>query len=77
MVILPWVEPLEARVWAEMIVVSAPWRNHAASMAQRREQVFVRTFLPHPLLEAFDQAVRHRLAECYVVPVNLAIFLPL
>mgnify|MGYP007097297064 CR=1 FL=1 len=38
-----------------VIVVVAPCRNHAAGMAQRREQVFVEAFLPHPAVEAVDQ----------------------
>ena len=30
-----------------MIVVGAPCRNHAAGMAQRREQVFVQALFAH------------------------------
>ncbi len=60
---------------AVVIVVGAPCRNHAAGMAQRREQVFVQALLPHPPVEAFDQAFLHGLAWCDVVPFYLAILL--
>ena len=60
-----------------VIVVCAPCRNHAAGMAQRREQVFVETFLAHPTVEAFHQAVLHGLAWRDVVPTDLAVLLPL
>ena len=59
-----------------MIVVGAPCRNHAAGMAQRREQVFVEAFLAHPSVEDFDQTVLHGFAWGNVVPVDLAVLLP-
>ena len=59
-----------------VIVVNAPCRDHAAGMAQRREQVFVQALLTHPPVEAFHQTVLHGFARGDVVPVNLAILLP-
>ena len=59
-----------------VIVVVAPCRNHAAGMAQRREQVFVQAFFSHPSVEAFHQTVLHGLAGRDVMPTNLAVFLP-
>lgn len=48
-----------------MIVVSAPCRDYAAGMAQKREQVLVEALLAHPTVEAFDQAVSMGLqAQC-------------
>ena len=60
-----------------VIVVGAPCRNHAAGMAQRREQVFVQTLLAHSSIEAFHQTVLHGLAWSDVMPADLSIFLPL
>ena len=74
--ILPRGEPVEARVWAVVIVVGAPCRNHAAGMAQRLEQVFVEAFFAHPPVEALDQAVLHWLAGRDVVPADLSLLLP-
>lgn len=59
-----------------VIVVGAPCRNHAAGLAQRREQVFVEAFLAHPSVEVFDQTVLHRLAWGDVLPVDLTVLLP-
>ena len=59
-----------------MVVVVAPCRDHAAGMAQRREQVFVEAFLAHPPVEALHQAVLHWFAWRDVVPIDLAVFLP-
>ena len=74
--ILPRGEPVEARMRAVVIVVVAPCRNHAAGMAQRREQVLVEAFLTHPTVEALDQAVLHGFPGCDVVPLDFAVFLP-
>jgi len=63
-------------MWAVVIVVVAPCRDHAAGMAQRREQVFVEALLAHPPVEALHQAVLHWLAWRDVVPIDLAVFLP-
>ena len=41
-------------MWAVVIVVDAPCRNHAAGMAQRREQVFVKALFAHPPVESLD-----------------------
>ena len=59
-----------------MIAVGAPCRNHAAGMAQRREQVFVQARLSHPPFETFHQTVLHGLSGRDDVPVDLSIFLP-
>ncbi len=63
-------------MWAVVIVVGAPCRDHAAGMAQRRYQVLVEAFLAHPSVEALDQAVLHGLSRRDVVPADLAVLLP-
>ncbi len=63
-------------MWALVIVVGAPCRNHAAGMAQRREQVFVQALFAHPSVEAFHQTVLHGFARCDVMPADLAVLLP-
>ena len=63
-------------MWAVVIVVGAPCRNHAAGMAQRREQVFVETLLAHPTVEALHQTVLHGLAWRDVEPIDFAVLLP-
>ncbi len=63
-------------MWSVVIVVVAPWRNHAAGMAHKREQVFVQAPLAHASSEAFDKAIVHGLPGRDVMPVDLAIFLP-
>ena len=61
---------------AMVIEVVAPYCNQMAGMAQAVEQVFIQALISHPTIEAFDKAVLHRLARGYVVPLDLAIFLP-
>ncbi len=41
-------------MWAVVIVIDAPCRNHAAGMAQRREQVFVQALFAHPSIDGED-----------------------
>jgi len=62
---------------AVLVVVVAPCRNHAAGMAQRREQVLIEALLAHPAVEALDQAILHGLARRDIVPSDLTILLPL
>lgn len=61
---------------AMVVVVVAPCRNQMAGMAQSREQVLVRAFVPQTAIEALDQAVLHRLARRDVMPFDLAFLLP-
>lgn len=44
-------------------------------MARGREQVFVQAFVAHPPVEAFDQAILHRLTWRDAMPLDVAIFL--
>jgi hypothetical protein len=62
---------------AVVIVVVAPCRDQMAGMAQGREQVLVKAFIPKAAIEALDKAVLHRLSRRDVMPLDLAIFLPL
>ena len=61
---------------AAVIVVVAPCRNQMAGMAQVWEQVLVQAFIPQAAIEAFHEAVLHRLAWRDVMPFHTAIFLP-
>ena len=45
-------------------------------MAQAVEQVLVEQFIAHAAVEAFNEAILHRLARRDVVPVDLAVLLP-
>ena len=62
---------------AVVVIVVTPCRNHAAGLAQGREQVFVEAFVPQTPVEALHEAVLHRFAGSDVVPFDLAILLPL
>lgn len=68
--ILPRGKPVEARIWVVVIAVGAPCRDHAAGVAQRREQVFVQALLAHPPVEALAQPVLHGLSGRDVVPAS-------
>ena len=59
-----------------VIVVVAPCRNQMAGMAQGWEQVLVQALVPQTAVEAFHEAVLHRLARRDVVPFDLAVLLP-
>lgn len=63
-------------MWAVVIIVVAPCRDHSACLAQRREQMFVEAFLAHPSVEAFDKAVLHGLSWRDVMPTDVSVFLP-
>ncbi len=60
-----------------VVVVTAPCRNQAASMAQGIEEVLIQTFISQPPIEALHEAVLHRFAGSNLVPLNLAVLLPL
>ena len=62
---------------AVMVKVVAPRCDQTAGMTQVVEQVFVQTLIPHPAVEAFHKTVLHGLTGPDVMPVNLAVFLPL
>ena len=62
---------------AVVVDVDTPCRHQRAGMEQAVEQVFIQAFVCHTPLEAFHEAILHRLARCEVVPVNFTVFLPL
>jgi hypothetical protein len=64
-------------VRAVVIVVVAPCRNQLAGMAQPDEEVLVQAFVPEPAVEALHEAVLHGLARRDVVPLDMALLLPL
>ena len=63
-------------MWAVVVEVGAPCGDETTRMTQAVEQVFVQTLVPHMSVEAFDEAILHRLARGDIVPVDLAVFLP-
>lgn len=48
---------------AVVIEVNAPCRHQIAGMTQAIEQVLVQAFITHPAIEAFDEAILHRIAN--------------
>lgn len=76
LVILPRGEPVEARMWAMVIVVDAPGRDKLPGMAQVGEQVLVEALVAQSAIEALDEAVLHGLPRRDVMPPDLAILLP-
>ena len=62
---------------AVVIVVVAPCRNQLAGMAQPGEEVLVQAFVAEPAVEALHEAVLHGLARRDVVPLDMALLLPL
>lgn len=62
---------------AVIVKVVAPRCDQIAGIPQVVEQVFVQTLIPHPAVEAFHKTVLHGFARRDVVPINLAVILPL
>ena len=67
----------KARVRPVGIVVHPPFFDQPASGRQVAEHVLVETFVPEATIQALDEPVLHRLAWRDVVPLDLAILLPL
>ena len=61
--------PAQFRVRPDVVVVVPPGIEHEAGVGQRREQRLVEAFVTQAAVEAFDEAVLHRLARCDVMPV--------
>ena len=59
------------------VVVPAPCRDQAASMAQGIEEVLIQTLISEAPVEALDKTILHRLSGSNVMPLNLAVMLPL
>ena len=64
-------------MWAVVIEVGAPCGDESTGMTQAVEQVLVQTFIAHPTVEAFHEAVLHWFSWGDVMPIDLALFLPL
>lgn len=64
-------------MWSVVVEVGPPRSDQLAGMTQAVEQMLIQTFISHAPVEAFDEPVLHRFAWCDVVPINLAVFLPL
>lgn len=58
------------------VVVADPIRNLGAGVIEAEEQGFVEKLVPHPAVEAFTEAVLHRLARRNEVPVDLVLLRP-
>src|SRR3954462_14114541 len=58
------------------VVVAYPIRNPGASVIEAEEQGFVEKLVPHPAVEAFTEAVLHRLAPRNEMPVDLVLLRP-
>ena len=58
------------------IVVDPPFFDAVAGMLIAGEEPFVEALVAQPTIEAFHEAVLHRLARCDVVPFDLPILLP-
>jgi hypothetical protein len=61
-------------VWSVVVEVDSP---QIAGMAEAVEQMFVQAFVANPPVEALYEPVLHWLTRGDVVPVNLAVLLPL
>ena len=59
------------------VVVPAPCRDQAASMAQGVEDVFIQAFIPEASIKTLHKAILHRFPRRNVMPLNLAVLLPL
>jgi len=62
--------PTQFRMRPDVIVVVPPSVEHEADVGQRREQRFVEAFVPQAPVEAFDEAILHRLARRDVMPLD-------
>ena len=74
---LVWGEAAEARMRPPGIVVDPPFLDDPAGCRQAAEQVHVEALVAEAAVQAFDEAVLHRLARGDVVPLDSMVFLPL
>ena len=63
--------PAQFRVRPDVVIVVPPGHEHEAGMRQRREQGLVEAFVAQAAVEAFDEAVLHRLARRDIMPFDL------
>ncbi len=59
-----------------MVIVVTPCCKQLAGVTQTVKQVFVQALVPQATVEAFHEAILHRLARCDVVPFHLPVLLP-
>ena len=64
-------------MWPRGVVVGDPVGNELAGMCQVAKQCLSQELVPHPTVEAFDEAVLHGLAGRDVVPFDLVLGAPL
>jgi hypothetical protein len=70
-------EAAKARVRPVGVVVLLPYLDQPTSARQVAEHVRIEALVAEATVQALDEAVLHRLARRDVVPLDLAIFLPL
>src|ERR1044071_727294 len=61
---------------ALLIVVGSPGGDLGASVGEIKEQGLVEKFVAHPAIEAFDEAVLHRLSGRNEVPLDAMVAAP-
>jgi hypothetical protein len=66
----------ERRMRALAVVVGGPSRNLGPGVIEVEEQGFVEKLVAHPAVEAFTEAVLHRLSRCDEVPGDLVVLRP-
>ena len=60
----------------DVVVVVSPECQLTTGVIQRIEDLLIQQFVAHAAVEAFNEAILHRLARRDVVPVDLAVLLP-
>ena len=68
--------PAQFRVWPHRVVIVPPCGQHEPGMSQRGEQGLVEAFVPQAAVEAFHEAVLHRLAGRDLVPLDPPLLRP-
>ena len=66
----------ETGVRSDVVVVLLPGGQNGPGVRQRREQRLVQAFIPKPPVEAFHEAILHRLAGGDVVPLDPVLLAP-
>lgn len=62
----------QLRAWPDRIVIAPPGSGHEPGVGQRGGKYRVVAFVPQAAIEAFDEAILHRLAGRDAVPPQKA-----
>ena len=69
--------PAQCRVWSDIVFAVPPGSRHEPGMSQRDEQLLVEALVAQVIVEAFHEAVLHRVSGRDVVLLDPPLLRPL